>query len=95
MSKLIIGADIVPTYSNRKYFEEAKTYDIVEPDLMGVLEKADYRIFNLEAPLTDKEQPIKKCGPNLIASAKSDEDLKKLHIDFLTLVNNHILDQDV
>lgn len=95
MPKLIIGADIVPTYSNQEYFEKAQMEHIVESGLMHVLESADYRIFNLEVPLTDNEMPIKKCGSNLIASTKSVEGLKQMHIDFLTLANNHILDQDV
>lgn len=93
MSKLIIGADIVPTASNQTIFENAQMDQIVSEDLLRVLRDADYRIFNLEVPLTDRETPIKKCGPNLIASTKSVVGLKQLNIDFLTLANNHILDQ--
>ena len=37
--------------------------------------------------------PIEKAGPNLIASVKSVVGLKQLGINFLTLANNHILDQ--
>ncbi len=93
MPKLIIGADIVPTISNQTIFENAKMEKIVDAKLLDVLRNADYRIFNLEVPLTDIEAPIKKCGPNLIASTKSVAGLKQLGIDFLTLANNHILDQ--
>lgn len=57
------------------------------------MNSSDYRIFNLEVPLTDKSDTIEKCGPNLIASTKSVAGLKQLGIDFLTLANNHILDQ--
>lgn len=94
MPRLIIGADIVPTNSNQTIFEKAQM-EIVDKDLRVILDRADYRIFNLEVPLTDEETPIKKCGPNLIASAKSVAGLKELGIDFVTLANNHILDQDV
>ncbi len=93
MPKLIIGADIVPTPSNQTIFENAHMEQIIDDGLFDVLKNADYRVFNLEVPLTDKEAPIKKCGPNLIASAKSVAGLKQLGIDFITLANNHILDQ--
>ena len=93
MPKLIIGADIVPTISNQHIFENGHIDHIVSEDLLAVLSCADYRIFNLEVPLTDMATPIKKCGPNLIASTKSVTGLRELSIDFLTLANNHILDQ--
>ena len=91
--KILIGADIVPTATNQGLFENAETERLVDHGLRGVLQHADYRIFNLEVPLTDKETPVKKCGPNLIASTKSVAGLKRLGIDFFTLANNHILDQ--
>lgn len=91
--EIIIGADIVPTSSNQSIFENGQMEQIVDDNLRHVLEKADYKIFNLEVPLTDTESPIQKCGPNLISSAKSVAGLKQLNIDFLTLANNHILDQ--
>ncbi|MGP1507662.1 MAG: CapA family protein [Sphaerochaeta sp.] len=93
MLKLIIGADIVPTKSNQKIFENAQIENIVDSRLLDLLRNANYRIFNLEVPLTDIETPIDKCGPNLAASARSAAGYKQLGIDFLTLANNHILDQ--
>ena len=91
--KILIGADIVPTKTNEKCFENAQMEQILEKPLYDLIKSVDYRIFNLEVPLTDKETPIQKCGPNLIASTKSIEGLKELGIDFLTLANNHIFDQ--
>ena len=91
--KILIGADLVPTISNQQMFENEQMDQIVDDKLLEILKNADYRIFNLEVPLTDKAEPIKKCGPNLIASTKSAKGLKQLGIDFLTLANNHILDQ--
>lgn len=91
--KILIGADIVPTETNKKKFENAQMEQIVDKALLEVVNNADYRIFNLEVPLTDNTIPIKKCGPNLIASTKSVAGLKQLGIDFFTLANNHILDQ--
>lgn len=91
--RILIGADIVPTLSNQQYFEEEQMEKIVDSRLFELLKKADYRVFNLEVPLTDKSMPIEKAGPNLIAAAKSVTGLKQLGINFLTLANNHVLDQ--
>ena len=90
---ILIGADIAPTVTNQYIFENAQMEKIVDEGIRTVFSKAGYRIFNLEVPLTDLEEPIKKCGPNLIASTASVVGLKQLGIDFLTLANNHILDQ--
>ena len=93
--KILIGADIVPTKSNEKAFIQSDTSALVDADLLKVLQKADYRVFNLEVPLTDQEEPIAKCGPNLIAPAASVNGIRALGADFLTLANNHIMDQGV
>lgn len=92
---IIIGADIVPTKSNFDLFEKGDALELVGQELLDILNKADYRIFNLEVPLTDTETPIPKCGPNLIAPCNTVNGLKALGVDLLTLANNHILDQDV
>lgn len=62
-------------------------------ELIEIIQNADYRIFNLEVPLTDLEQPIPKCGPNLMAPTRCIAGYKAMNIDLLTLANNHILDQ--
>ena len=56
--RIIIGADIVPTVSNQDFFEKAEMERLDDDNLFDVLNNADYRIFNLEVPLTDKETPI-------------------------------------
>lgn len=92
-SEIIIAADIVPTKSNQEYFEQSRMQEIISENLFSVLNSADYRIMNLEVPLTDVISPIQKCGPNLIASCKSINGMKQVGVDLLTLSNNHILDQ--
>ena len=91
--KIIIGADLVPTNSNIEFFESGDVKALLGEELNGILQNADYRIFNLEVPLTDQEQPISKCGPHLIAPTRCVEGYKSMHVDLLTLANNHILDQ--
>lgn len=90
---IIIGADIVPTESNMKFFESGNTDELINDNLKEILGAADFRIFNLEVPLVDKNTPITKCGPNLAATTASAMGIKGLGVDFLTLSNNHIMDQ--
>lgn len=91
---IIIGADLVPTANNQELFARAEIDELLGSELTKILLEADYRIFNLEVPLTDQEQPIPKCGPNLIAPTICVAGYKAMHVDLLTLANNHILDQD-
>lgn len=90
---ILIGADIVPTKSNIEQFNKGDAAFLVGSELLKVLIDADYRIFNLEVPLTDVCSPIDKCGPNLIAPTSTINGYKSIGVDFVTLANNHILDQ--
>lgn len=90
---IIIGGDLVPTKSNIDLFIAGEIEKLVGVELMNVLSKAYYRIFNLEVPLTEYERPIIKQGPNLIASPSAIEGYKELGTSLLTMANNHILDQ--
>ena len=62
---LIIGADIVPTIENSLHFKNGNVEALVGDGLVDVLQKTDYRVFNLETPLTDDDTPIDKWGPAL------------------------------
>lgn len=91
---IIIGADIVPTISNQDMFEKGLVEDLLGTDLLRIMENADFRVFNLEVPLTDVLQPIIKNGPNLASMPKGAVGLKAMNIDLLSLANNHIMDQN-
>lgn len=91
--KLLIGADLVPTIANQKEFDCGNIQCLIGDKLYDLLQTADLRIFNLEVPLTDTSSPIRKCGPNLIAPTSSINGIKKINPSFLTLANNHIMDQ--
>ena len=93
-TKLLIGADIVPTDSNIELFAAGDREKLIGAELMKIFDAADFIALNLEVPLTDKVTPIKKCGPNLIAPTKTFAGLRKINPYFFTLANNHILDQD-
>ena len=90
---IIIGADIMPTKSNYKYFIDGEAEKLVGTKLYNHLLGADYRIINLETPLTDKLSPIIKCGPTHATPSKIVNGLKAMNINLITLANNHIGDQ--
>ncbi|GFI43487.1 MAG: CapA family protein [Dorea sp.] len=92
-ASIMIGGDIVPTESNRLLFAAGNREELIGRKLKEKLEGADYTIFNLEAPLTDIENPIRKSGPNLMAPTDTIKGLKAINPHFFTLANNHILDQ--
>ena len=91
--KILIGADLVPTGSNQKEFAEAAVCRLLSKPLLELLKEADYRIFNLEVPLSDKAVPIEKCGPALIAPTATARGIKALGTNCVTIANNHIMDQ--
>ena len=91
---ILIGADLVPTESNKQLFINGDADTLLGNVLSRKIREADFRIFNLEVPLVDEKKPIAKGGPNLIAPTKCVEGYKAMHVDLLTLANNHILDQD-
>ncbi|MBR6040491.1 MAG: CapA family protein [Clostridia bacterium] len=90
---ILIGADLVPTQSNIDLFEAGDLESLIGSDLVKCLNNADYRIFNIEAPITDTIEPIPKCGPNLRIPSACIKGLSVMKIDLVTLANNHILDQ--
>lgn len=91
--KIMIGADLVPTISNFEYFSSGDVEALLGNELLQLLDTADFRIFNLEVPLTDRKNPIVKWGPCLSAPQNTIAAMKKMNISLFTLANNHILDQ--
>ncbi len=91
--KLLIGADFAPARYNRELFAQGDASLLVTEPLEALLKSADFRVFNLEVPLTDSPSPIEKCGPRLKSPTACAAGLKALGADLVTLANNHILDQ--
>ena len=89
---IIIGADIVPTNVNQKYFCTGDISNIVDQRVQKLLFCAKYRIYNLETVLYDDEDKIVKCGPNLKTSVEAINALKKLYPNLLSMANNHAMD---
>ncbi len=85
---IIIAGDffISDDYANKK---------LIDQSVIDLFQQADYRIVNLESPITanDPKNKILKTGPHLHSSEDTAIPyLKQLHIDMATLANNHILD---
>ena len=90
---IIIGADIVPTKENIPLFNRGDISALIGTELKQILDNTDFRVFNLETPLTDNVTPINKCGPALSADTSTIKGLGKLGVNLFTLANNHIMDQ--
>ena len=69
--------------------------DLFDSSIIALFNHADYRIVNLEAPVTikNKQNRILKTGPHLHTTQETTVPaLKRLNIDLVTLANNHIMD---
>ena len=56
--EIIIAGDLVPTVSNINSFKCGDMLDLLGDDILTLWNSADFRIFNLEVPLTDTKSPI-------------------------------------
>ncbi len=63
-------------------------------DSLPLLKDKDLSITNMECPLTRREDPIVKLGPNLKADPRCIDAVTYGGFDVAALANNHILDQN-
>ena len=92
MYKIIIGADLVPTAENEKYFRNGAIENIVDENVINKLKTADFVIANLEAPICTSNDKIIKNGPNLKIHPDCIKGISLLNPYYFTLANNHIMD---
>ncbi len=85
---IIIGGDCVATSSNRELFSAGEAEALLGKELKDLMDGADYRIFNLEMPLTDTLMPLPKHGPNLAAPTVVVTGYKAIGADILGIANN-------
>lgn len=90
--RLFIAGDIIPTQKNIRLFREADTLSLLGKELNNLWLSADFRIANLETPLTYSEEKISKFGKHIKTDPKVVAGLKALQLNLITLANNHILD---
>ena len=89
--KLMMVGDICPTDATRPALD-AKDPETLMGDALPLLKNADFTIGNLECALTDSENRIRKCGPNLKGKPEDAEVLKACGFTHLGLSNNHVMD---
>jgi hypothetical protein len=90
-AKILFGGDFCPAGEIESYYRTDKNRSLLN-GFIDLFNSVDYRIVNLECPLTDANTPIQKTGPHLKASPDMVGLLKDIKIDMVTLANNHILD---
>lgn len=89
--KLMFGADLVPTDITNQLFVE-QDFKTLFHDVADYTKKADRLIVNLECALTNSENAIRKCGPNLKADPACADALKAFGVTDVMLSNNHVFD---
>lgn len=99
--KIIIGADLVPMgasveglgsgASSEQAFIDGNV-ELLFTDVLPLMQNADRTIVNLECALTTADTDIKKFGPNIKASPKCAQTLKKAGVTDVALANNHVFD---
>jgi poly-gamma-glutamate capsule biosynthesis protein CapA/YwtB (metallophosphatase superfamily) len=91
MLKVLITGDFCPTNRVEDLINRSQ-YSSIFNDFLPIIQEADIAITNLECPITQDGNMIKKTGPNLKAPMKSMLALSYSGFDLITAANNHIMD---
>lgn len=83
-----VAGDICPHKSAEPMILDGKAPEMLK-NIKPYLDKADLRIAQWETVISDKLNPILKCGPNLIVKPGCEEFLKAGGFDVALLANNH------
>jgi hypothetical protein len=78
---ILIGADIVPTESNKTSFDFGNM-QMMNVELLNLQSNSDCCISNLEFSLVDIDFPIEKCCPNLRSEVSTVIGLKSIAANF-------------
>jgi len=92
--KILICGDFCPVGRSEKLINNF-ALDETFGDLIPIIRESDISITNLECPLTNSKNALKKTGPNLKASLNVARFLKEAGFNLVTLANNHIMDYGV
>lgn len=91
-TNIIIAGDFCPK-DRVAHLVECGSYEAIFSEVKPVVEKADYAIVNLEAPIVHgKGTPIRKSGPNLKCGVRTIEAILYAGFKGVTLANNHFRD---
>ncbi|MBN1352808.1 CapA family protein [candidate division KSB1 bacterium] len=92
---LVAGGDVCPIGRVEQILLSGGSEVLMGADLVRTLRDADLTLLNLESPVCATESPIRKTGPNFIASPLMLPPLKAAGMDIASLANNHVMDQGV
>ncbi len=90
MKALLLG-DLCHKDNNRNYFQDLDM-DVLFNDTLTYFNGNDICFVNLECPITESTNEIKKFGPNLKVCREVADVMKKLGVTICGLSNNHIFD---
>ena len=65
---------------------------VISKEMLEQFKSSSFSVVNLEGPLTNVTNPIKKNGPHLLSYPETAGLLKNCGIKIATIANNHILD---
>ncbi|MDW7657279.1 MAG: CapA family protein [Bacillota bacterium] len=88
--KIVIAGDLCLRNISSKI--NAESSEQMLQSIQPVLQQADFRIINLENPLTSVTNPIDKSGPNLKGLPENICFLEAGHFDCAIIANNHLGD---
>lgn len=90
---LIIAGDFCPI--GRAELKLSEGESVLHADLEELWTGADYRIANLECPITSAAKGIPKSGPLIKSNPSIRNGLGKLKFNAVSLANNHIMDYGI
>src|SRR5690606_7861419 len=88
--ELLIGGDFCP--ENRAEKQLIAGHGILDDEYRDVWSSVDYRILNLEGPITRSSKKISKVGRHISFDPKIVNGIRNMNIDFFSLANNHVMD---
>lgn len=92
--RILIAGDLVPTAKNEQIFKNG-LIDNLSDSFKKVWFNSEFRIFNLECPITEPVNSIEKNGPSLSCAPSCIKGINDLNPSLLLLSNNHILDYGI
>lgn len=86
--KIAVAGDVCPRYSGEDYLLEGNAGKLLA-GIQPALDDADLRIVQWETVISDKADPIVKCGPNLLVKPGCESFLTTGKFDIALMANNH------
>lgn len=88
--KIMISGDFCP--ENRAAELLSNGNQIFSDDYKKIWDSSDFRIVNLEGPITNSNSKIEKVGRHIKFNSSIMNGIDKMGVTHFSLANNHILD---